>query len=231
MSKTKAEILSGVTKEILSSKFVMNNTLYILYADGSEAWRLYNTDVVTKKDNFYTLNSGGWRTVTTKDRINSFTPGRFYAIYQENGIWYLSNQDQTTVFYDGIQLDETGKVISELFPDPAKEVKAMKKRIANFCNLITKNNLPLPGNGDCWYCLMVTDNGETLGDATKNYDHLLSHMEENYLHGSLLVNAMRERGYTDMQIGLHFQMKLADTFKRAVRRYLQKRLIPNVQTV
>jgi hypothetical protein len=61
-----------------------------------------------------------------------------------------------------------------------------------------------------------------------NSDHLFSHLEESYLHGSILVNAMKEYGYNDMQISLHYQMELFDTFKRSVRKYLQKCLISGI---
>ncbi len=44
----------------------------------------------------YTLNSGGYRTVTTKNRINDYAP---VNIYQTAGIWYLSHGVQ---FYDGV---------------------------------------------------------------------------------------------------------------------------------
>ena len=59
---------------------------------------------------------------------------------------------------------------------------------------------------------------------TTNTDHILSHIEEQYIHGSLLVNAMRWAGYSDEGIGLHYQMKLTDTFKRTLRRYVKAQL-------
>jgi hypothetical protein len=107
-----------------------------------------------------------------------------------------------------------------------KKVNAMKKRIAKYVNLITKDNLPVPSNGDCWLCLLRDKDGHTMGENDNS--HLLSHLKEKYLHGSILVNAMREVGYKDQQIGFHYQMKLSDTFKRSLRKYLQKRLIKDI---
>jgi hypothetical protein len=68
--------------------------------------------------------------------------------------------------------------------------------------------LPLPSGGDCWYCVMtvlhpesqphrpiLTD--ETLGDRIgySNPDnHLMSHLQEQYIVPSLLVSALREYG-------------------------------------
>ena len=115
--------------------------------------------------------------------------------------------------------------ISEIKTDNAKERGKMKLRIKNYCNLVTEKNIPTPNNGDCWYCLMKTAEGKALGDSFGNNDHLLSHIKEGYLHGSILVNAMREAGYNDMQIAVHYQLKMVDTFKRSLQKYLTKRLV------
>jgi hypothetical protein len=219
MKRTKSELLSN-TKDVKNSKFVDNNTLSIEYNNGTKAIRLHNTDVVTMKDNNFILNSGGWRTPTTKDRINKYSPA---SVWQTNGQWFVSG----SLFYDGITINKEGKVISKVMQSDENKVNKMKKRIAKYCNFINKDNLPMPDNGDCWYCLMTT-NGQSLGDATNNHEHLLSHLKEGYLHGSILVNAMRESGYKDQQIVFHYQLKLADTFKRSLRRYLQKRLIKDI---
>lgn len=44
-----------------------------------------------RTDGTIVLNSGGWRTVTTKKRINQAldTWGSHYGLYQEKGEWYL----------------------------------------------------------------------------------------------------------------------------------------------
>jgi hypothetical protein len=48
--------------------------------------RLHNTNIVEfHSDGRVTLHTGGWRTVTTKDRINQFITGR---VYQKDHQWY-----------------------------------------------------------------------------------------------------------------------------------------------
>jgi hypothetical protein len=50
------------------------------------AVRLHSTHIVKfYEDGRVTLHTGGWRTVTTKDRINEFITGR---VYQKNHDWY-----------------------------------------------------------------------------------------------------------------------------------------------
>lgn len=219
---TKAEIIEGI-QNIETAKKIANNTVKATLSTGEEIVILHKTIVVSKKDNKYTLNSGGWRTATTKERINNNIPwhGWNNCIRQKDNIWYIGGY----LFYDGIVINENGEIISKkILPEKTekKNIK-IKAKITKFCNLITKDNLPTPNNGDCWYCSMHDKDGNTMGG--NNHDHLLEHLKENYLHGSLLVNAMREAGYRDEQIGFHYGLQLHDTFKRATRKYLQKRLL------
>ena len=221
MKRTKGELLSN-TNNVKNSQFVANNTLRIEYTDGRIAIRLHNTDIITFVEDGCILNSGGWRTMTTKERINSFcSPAH---ISQSKGLWYLGDGN---LFYDNCKIDFEGHLIGKAVKVDDKKIARLKKQIADYCKLITKDNLPVPDNGDCWFCLLTDKDGVTFGDKTDS-EHLLNHMAEKYLHGSILVNAMRESGYDDRQIGVHYQLKLSDTFRRSVRKYLQKRLISNI---
>jgi hypothetical protein len=68
---------------------VGNNTYAYIQADGSVAIELHGTNVVViYPDNSVMLNSGGWRTHTTKKRINQYSPVK---IYQEKYQWYLND--------------------------------------------------------------------------------------------------------------------------------------------
>ena len=66
---------------------VGNNTYAYIQADGSVAIELHGTNVVViYPDDSVMLNSGGWRTHTTKKRINQYSP---FKVYQKNYQWYL----------------------------------------------------------------------------------------------------------------------------------------------
>ncbi|MFX0210535.1 MAG: hypothetical protein ACFFDT_31435 [Candidatus Hodarchaeota archaeon] len=233
MRQTKNEILEGINQSISSSKFIANNTLEILYANGDRAIRLHNTDVITfKADGTVILNSGGWRTPTTKERINRFCENSSWQLIQEKSQWYLcvANSDvvEKYYFYDGMRLDSRGRLKGKKIEiqQAEKKVKEMKKKISQYVNLIDKlEKLPYPNNGDCWFCLLHGEDGQSLGDFTKDAEHLLSHLEEGYLHGAILVNSMREAGYQDRQIGFHYQLDSRYAFKNSLRKYLQKRLL------
>ena len=219
--RTKKDILANVTKEFKNSKKVANNTLRIEYSDGCIAIRLHDTDVVTEKDNVFTLNSGGWRSVTTKERMNSYSPAR---VFQKKSIWYIGDNE----FFDGIQIDKFGNVLNPKGVIDHDRVKKTLNRIAKYIKLITKDNLPTPNAGDCWYCLMKDKDGVTMGDFSSNTDHLESHLDEGYIPGALLANAMKEAGYRDEQIGFHYSLKIHETFQRSVRKYLKRRLLPEL---
>jgi len=218
MKQTKKEILAGCIKEVKLAKIIDNNTLKIEYADNTIAIRLHDTDILTFVKNKIIVNSGGWDTPTTRDRINKYSPLR---IYRDKGLPYINGFS----FYDGIIFNKEGKLLSKKKPHNTKKINKLKAQIKGYCNLITKDNLPLPSNGDCWFCLMITDKGETLGDTISNTDHLFQHIKEGYLHGSILVNSMKFAGFDNRRIGFHYQLKVIDTFKRNLRKYLIKKLI------
>ena len=68
---------------------VGNNTYAYILLDGSVAIELHGTKVIIiHPDDSVTLNSGGYRTSTTKKRINKYSPMK---VYQKNYTWYLDN--------------------------------------------------------------------------------------------------------------------------------------------
>lgn len=132
-----------------------------------------------------------------------------------------------------LALIESGNIVEQL-REPDREFTAskkpdLKKQIANFVALITEDNLPMPDAGDCFLCSFQTQANKPVGDLSNGADHLVSHIEEKYLHGSLLVNAMKDSGYHATQIQLHYHIKNVDAFKRALRKYLNKKLITQKQ--
>jgi len=63
----------------------------------------HNTDVVTHHvDSSFNVNSGGFRTATTKSRINAFSTAR---VYQKNFEWFVADG---IPFVEGIVVGPTG---------------------------------------------------------------------------------------------------------------------------
>jgi hypothetical protein len=68
----------------------------------------HDTLVVRKEGNVIVLNSGGWKTNTTKLRMNQFAQyccGGAFGVYQYHYEWYVRNNvtHETAPFEDGMQ--------------------------------------------------------------------------------------------------------------------------------
>jgi hypothetical protein len=233
--------LKGIEGVVYSRKVARNTVLFRLQ-DGTECLKYHDTIVVKKSpDGTTTLNSGGFRTMTTKERIREFA---HVYISQKNNVWYMSDG---SAFYDGVVVKtktpgETyqGKtvILSKVRPVNETAVKQMRARIAKYVALITPTNLPHPSSGDCWYCSMTeVRTGRPMGELGPDYTHLITHMKEGYIVGSLIVNALKESGHPPTAWGFMYHeaalnksgknYNLQD-IRRAVSKYLQKRLLPGV---
>lgn len=98
---------------IVKSKIVRNNTRLTEYEDGRRTLRLHATDIITwKPDGKMILTSGGWRTHTTKERLNEYLPD-YMQVYQRKFKWYIIDKRLTDwqnkrfgeiEFVDGMEL-------------------------------------------------------------------------------------------------------------------------------
>ena len=107
-----AEILRGVDYLPGTAKRIANNTIRFETLDTDktllQVFRHRGTDVVTyaPATGHYILNSGGWQTLTTKDRINRFSPAR---LYQSKHEWFIDDRAGKPVeFEDGMTVDNEG---------------------------------------------------------------------------------------------------------------------------
>jgi len=233
-------------------KKLANNT-YLHETQDGIAVRLHNTDIVTiHPDNTYTLNSGGWQTVTTKARINEFSPAR---LGQDKGIWYLyvgagaGWSKERVAFHDGVKVDASGKPVG-MAGDDTPKVESNKRKLDKLtrdyingfaADALANGGLKEPSNGDCWGCLFTAQAhqqtpymGANL--ATVNVkesepmgvDHLLQHFEEKYYVPSLLWKAINSRGYQNPSVIWNFiddELKRGESrmLKDVLRAYFRKR--------
>ena len=75
--------------------------------DGTTAVTFHSTDVVVFDANTITLNSGGWKTVTTKRRMNQTADhfGLGFSVWQKNFAWHVDWDGQTLGYCDGMKLE------------------------------------------------------------------------------------------------------------------------------
>ena len=213
---------------------VANNTYLERRDDSTIALRLHATDVVTFRPGTITLDSGGWRTVTTKDRLNYALP-----VWAKAGTWYVgSDYDRSAayVYADGVTFTEAGELVGEEAADPSAEAAALKREISKFAKLCADtlaDGMNAPSGGDCWFCSMVTAGGVPLGDTSGDHDHLREHMAEGYVVPSMIVNAVVEKGYREPAFIIGYAdgriggpRAMTSLVRPAVRQYLTRRLVP-----
>lgn len=194
------------------SRKVGNNT-YLVRNSGvpgdSIHLKLHHTYILTwYADGRIELNTGGWLTVTTKARINKYLPSG-YTISQERGVWYVQQHTDGPeywktlgIYVDGMVINTLDGSISGMSPtDDGKERNKLRRRVAQFAKHymaeFQAGKVPAPSVGDCFYCAMRTvDGNKPLGEAVKDTDHILSHLDEGYYVPSLLHRAFETQPHS-----------------------------------
>ena len=84
-------------KKHATTIFTDDNITYVVY---------HKTAVVKFNDDIITLNSGGWETKTTKDRMNQTAVEHYlpYRVYQKYYEWYVIVEDKIYPFIDGFTM-------------------------------------------------------------------------------------------------------------------------------
>lgn len=106
----KYEILEGV-EDVQFSKIIAHNTIKYKKTDDDKIYiRFYDTDIIIFYRHYIVLNSGGYKTVTLKNRINEFQD--VCTIYQIRDRWFVKITKETIFFYDGMKISNEGYHIS-----------------------------------------------------------------------------------------------------------------------
>ena len=112
---TKVEMLEGV-EGVKFSVLINNNTVrYKKQGSDNVYVRLYRTDIIVQDNRGIVLNSGGYKTLTTKNRINEHQELCF--VRQEKGIWIVGippgkgrRKEREYIYYDGIRILNSGRI-------------------------------------------------------------------------------------------------------------------------
>lgn len=194
----------------------LGNNTYLERRGVDIAVRLHSTDIVTfHPDGSATLNSGGWQTVTTKDRINAFSEAR---LYQKSGIWYVSS----ALYHDGMKIDADGNPINAASPERYEKAKKQIDKmvsayIRGFIADAKENGIQGPSSGDCWGCCM---RDVATGKTVMGVGHILEHFRENYYVPSLLINALSDRG--DPASVFQYFRSRPEAFRTDLQRYFRR---------
>lgn len=180
--------------------------------DGGIAVRYHATDVITfHPDGRIVLQSGGYQTMTTKARINEYSPVQLYA---DRGLWYVANGTRT-LYADGLTW-AAGTITGGRAPAATEGAKrqldrAVAKYIKGFCASVTEARaLAAPSGGDCWGCLFQAETAPRTGNGWNSlppypakvmgYDHYIDHFggdpdnEDPYYVPALVWRAVQRCG-------------------------------------
>lgn len=123
---------------------IANNTHVV--KDGDDyAVKLHNTNVVTAHQNGdYTLHSGGWKTATTKQRINQHLP-HGVSLSQHRGEWHVHDKHGNKHEYsDGMRVNGDGTPVQHTEHEEPKQIEAPKEETSRW----THQRRPLAGLGE-----------------------------------------------------------------------------------
>ncbi len=216
-------------------KKIANNTWVIreYLGDGSPAYRhpihikLHNTNIMTfYREGNIKLNSGGWRTVTTSQRINQFLPGHI-RVSSDKGVWWVYMYGERTLFVDNMEINPDGTLppIDDEHMRQIEADKKDKKRIKKYVDGLTEEVydkvLATDGKSDCLYCQIEFGN-PSFREVT---DHLDMHMQESYYMITLLASAVRAAGYKYEFYLSRGMGHTLPTVKRCLRKYMTKRIM------
>lgn len=193
--------------------------------------KLHDTYVVKLHDDGSTsLDSGGWHTMTTKDRINAYLPSHV-QVGSDRGRWYVYVAPLDSVVRHEKQqwnaeagaMRGTG-VFSEYTPWDARE---RSHRFFDGIRIAADGTIVNPRRAEMEaqearekdiqkrmtsyirkyiaalkVGIPMPGPGDCWGCTTEAMgdSHLLDHFDEDYFVPSLLVNAYRERGYGDYRL-------------------------------
>lgn len=161
----------------------LDNNTYLVVYDDHYAILLHQTEIVEHWPDHTVLRTGGWKTITTKDRINKFSR---VSISQSGGVWYVSSAMGNVTFGEEMTFNWSTSVISGAGEDPKEQIKWRKKAnqfAKDYTTALLAGEIEAPTGGDCWACLMVDKDGNNpLGGK----DHMKSHIEESYFVPSIM---------------------------------------------
>lgn len=154
-----------------SSRKIANNTTLIDQSEGVIGLRLHSTVVVVFDDSGHIiLNTGGYRTTTTKDRLNRVARAHGYSVFAKDFDWFVQKRGEEPIpFEDG-------------FTIPAPEPVGTDARVENHGSVLLVR--PLTDTAREW--LKTNTDGTWFGGALA--------VEPRYACN--LVAGMREQGFS-----------------------------------
>lgn len=210
MREIEGRDICGNEKARLAAK---NTLAYVMFHSPgihSESWIYHETRIlVVTYDNqiqcrpilSVMINTGGFNTITTRERLNRFLPPA-WSVQTHNGVLFVKTPAGTFSNVDGAEYNGDGSPKNPaLHKNEMAETLRIKKLIDAMAKKLARmESLPLPGGGDPWF--VEWGNPEKIGKET-----LVDWLESCYINGSLLLGAMKRKGRNDYVLSLVYSEK------------------------
>ena len=209
---------------------ISNNTHVEMHPDDSIAIRLHEMDIATYyPDQKIVLNSGGWRTVTTKERMNSFSPAH---VWSYDHLWTVSYRGASEKFKDGVILVPRPPYIKNFMDEKEREEwEARKRKVMDYCReydeRLKKGKLIF----DLVDYRTAIDNSSYFFENWKmiSESEIMRMIDHNVFHGNLLMAASAFAGYHDVMLkmiadNLYLHVWTSLGMSGYVRKFLYRKL-------
>ena len=225
--RTKRDMVAALGVAPVKARLAGRNTLDYTDADGVRRIRLHETDILTlRPDGGFVVDTGGWNTHTTRDRLNVFLPADYY-VFTERGRIHLRHKGEAVAFERTVTVTGAGVIVPDV---DGAELSALAKKIDKFMAAWSKRGLPTPeeSGGDPW--VFAGKNGRGFGvDAAGKVDReiMLDWVEGEYVTLKLYELACRWAGVSDYGRALYAQQawraggKLDKFLLSRIRRYVR----------
>ncbi len=220
--RTKPDLLGGVRSPIIKSHFVARNTIEYFADHDMRYIRLHDTDILEFSPTHVRMNSGGWKTSITKDRINENTPAGF-NVWTDKGVWHVRTPALADViFFDGIAFNlPSGTLANEgqMF-DAVRKVTADRKLIDAYMRAARKVGCPSVEDslGDPF--VWPDKSGKIEADMMREW------LVEKYVFRKMFAWAFKYAGMNDLGLSMHVDEKwnrgrVDQIVYRRLRRYIR----------
>lgn len=181
----------GFTPDKKTARQIARNTLDYTAPDGTRRVRLHDTDVVTFAPNgTITLDTGGWQTVTSKDRMNLVLPDG-WSVYAHRG-WFVRTPAGDFSYADGVKFKPDGTPANPArIAAEEKRVKRDKALTAAFIKHAKAEGWGDPA-GDPW-CFSPDVGRETMIDWLRS----------KYFTARMMMLALQHAGFSEMGVSMY----------------------------
>ncbi len=221
--RTKGQMLAdlaneGRTIDAKTARMVENNTLSYTDENGDKVIRLHRTDIIRihAKGKKVTLFTGGYNTVTTRDRMRGYSP---FSVYTEKGIAYVNTPVGRFPIGDSpITFSSDGKCLTKRALASVKQIEAYKLLLAKWIKKAVKGDISNPA-GDPWLPL----------GKLPSKDVALDWLETGYVTRHAILSGIKWAGYQDVALAMTVHdldngRPVPSHFMNAVRRYFKAAL-------